>query len=268
MIDFAHSLLNQRKALVDSKNRLREMSEAVSRPVDFGFPDWIQLYSLVMEFSPDLIIELGRGYGNSTCLFTEAVNKNGKGNVVSVGFDSEHAWEKTTVPSLKKLISPGWLEKLEIKQQDIMKIDFTEITRQAQRVLLFWDAHGKELAQFIIAQLFPIIQTKEHLIVMHDVTDTGNSVPPPPPENDAPKTIKIQNLTSIFEEIIPLFDFFSSNGIPYDTLRESTLRFLRENEQNSPDKSKELKDTWIELVGKDEPIERSHMIYYDLNNKN
>lgn len=267
MIDFAHSLLNQRKALVDSKNRLRELSEAVSRPVDFGYPDWIQLYSLVLEFSPDLIIELGRGYGNSTCLFTEAVNKSGKGKVVSVGYDSEHAWDKITVPALQKLISSQWLDKLDVKQQDIMKTDFTEITRQAQRVLLFWDAHGKELAKYVLAHLFPLLQNKENLIVMHDVTDHGHSSIAPSEVPVAPNIFQIENLTSPFEEIIPLFDFISSNGILYDSLRESIRRFVRKNEQTSPDISEELKNTWNELVGDHVSIERSYMIYLDISNK-
>jgi len=48
---------------------------------------------------------------------------------------------------------------------------------------------------------------------------------------------------------------------------ESIRRFVRENEQSSPDISKELKKTWNELVGDHEPMERSHMIYYDINNK-
>jgi len=267
MIDYTASLWNNRKELIDSKKRLRELSEAVSRPVDFGFPDWIQLYSLVLEFSPDLIIELGRGYGNSTCLFTEAVNKSGKGKVVSIGYDSEHAWEKTTVPSLQKLISPQWLDKLHVKQQDIMKTDFTEITRQAQRVLLFWDAHGKEVAKYVLAHLFPLLQNKENLIVMHDVTDHGHSSIAPPQVPGGPNIFQIENLTSPYEEIISLFDFISSNGIQYDTLRESIRRFVRENEQTSPDISKELKNTWNELVGDHVSIERSYMIYFDIKNK-
>jgi len=267
MIDFAYSLLNQRKDLVDSKKRLRELSEDVSRPVDFGFPDWIQLYSLVLEFSPDLIVELGRGYGNSTCLFTEAVNKSGKGKVVSVGYDSEHAWDKITVPALQKLISSQWLDKLSIKQQDIMKTDFAEIIGKSERILLFWDAHGKELAQYIISHLFPLLQNKEHLIVMHDITDTGSSDPASSTEFGGYEIFQIHNLVSIFEEIIPLFDFISNNDIQYDTLRESIRRFVRKNEQTSPDISKELKKTWNELVGDHEPMERSHMIYYDINNK-
>jgi len=266
MIDYTASLWNNRKELIDSKKRLGELCKAVNRPVDFMFADWIQLYSLVFEFSPDLIIELGRGFGNSTCLFTEAVSKSGKGKVVSIGYDGENAWEKTTVPSIQKLINSQWLDKLRVIQQDIMKVDFSEITQQSQRILLFWDAHGKELAQYILANIFPLLQNKEHLIIMHDVTDTGNSDPVSSPENNG-KIFQVNNLVSPFEEIVPLFEYFSSNGIFCDTLRESIRRFVKENEQTSSDISKELKNIWNELVGDDVSLERSHMIYFDIKNK-
>ena len=88
MIDFASSLWNRRKDLLDSKERLRDLCKTVGHFEDLRFSDWVKLYALTLEFSPDLIIELGRGRGNSTCLFTEAVNKTGKGKVVSIGYDS------------------------------------------------------------------------------------------------------------------------------------------------------------------------------------
>ena len=264
MIDFASSFWNHRKELVDSKERLRQLCEAVNRPIDLEFHEWFKLYALVLEFSPDLIIELGRGYGNSTCIFTEAVNKSGKGEVVSIGYDSEHCWEQKTIPSLQNLVSPQWHDKLTIIHKDIMKIDFTEIIQPAKRVLLFWDAHGGDLGKYILTHIFPLLQKKEHLIIVHDITDNGNYVPPI--ENDGPKKFRIDNFESPFEEIIPLFDYLSSNDIQYDTLRESVTRFLEENEQTSPDKSTELKNTWDELGG-DRPLMESHQIYFDINNK-
>jgi len=263
MIDYASSLWNHRKELLDSKKRIRDLSEAVNRPIDLGFPEWVKLYTLVLEFSPDLIIELGRGYGNSTCVFTEAVNKIGKGKVVSVGYDGGHCWEKETAPSIQNVITPQWFDRLHVMQQDIMKTDFTEITKPAQRILLFWDAHGKELGQYILAHLFPLLQKKEHLVIVHDITDRGPSAPPS--ENDVQK-FRLHNLESAFEEIMPLFDFLSTNNIQYDTMRESATRFLEKNDQTSPDKSKELKDTWNELVS-DHALVESHMIYFDINNK-
>lgn len=266
MIDYASSLWNHRNDLINSKKRLIELNKAVNRPEDLLFSDWLKLYALTLEFSPDLIIELGRGYGNSTCVFTETVNKMGKGKVVSIGYDSEHAWETMTIPSLQKFISPQWLDKLHIIQQDIMKTDFSEITQKAQRVLLFWDAHGKELGQYVLGHLLPLLQKKEHLIIVHDITDPSPSYVPPP-ETDTRKIFWIQNLASSFEEIIPILDFLSSNSIQYDTLRKSIRRFVKENEQTSPDISKELKNTWNELVDDQHLIETSHMIYFDIDNK-
>jgi len=102
---------------------------------------------------------------------------------------------------------------------------------------------------------------------MHDVTDHGPSGVKLPEVSVSPNILQIENLTSPFEELSSLFDFISSNGIPYDTMGESIRRFVRENEQNSPDKSKELKNTWNELVGDHVSIERSYMIYLDINNK-
>lgn len=262
MIDFASCLWNHRKELIVSKKHLKELNEAVNRPIDFAFHEWIKLYTLVLEFSPDLIIELGRGYGNSTCIFTEAINKIGKGKVVSIGYDNQ-SWEKFTVPSLQKLVNPQWFDKLDIMQQDIMKTDFTEMTQPAQRILLFWDAHGTELAQYVLSHLFPLLQKKEHLIIMHDVTDTGH--PATPSENDTSEKFRLHTLESSFEEIIPAFNYISANNVQYDTIRSSVSKFLEENDKNS-DKSKELKNAWDELVD-DRPLIQSHMIYYNINNK-
>lgn len=268
MIDSASCLWNHRKDLVDSKEHLRQLYEAVNRPIDLRFTEWLKLYALVLEFSPDLIIELGRAYGNSTCVLTEAVNKSGKGKVVSIDYDGGKLWQNETLPRLQKLIDVQWRDKLTIVHEDIMKIDFTEITRQAQRILLFWDAHGLELAQYIIAHLFPLLQKKEHLIVMHDISWNTDPIAVPPSEYNVSMLIRINNLLSTYEEIIPAFSYISKNGIQYDTLAESEIRFLEENDKNSPEKSSELKNTWNELVDNSEGLgEKSDMMYFDINNK-
>ncbi len=243
------------------------MYKAVNRPVDLSFTQWLQLYTIVLEFSPDLIIELGRGYGNSTCVFTEAVNKAGKGRVISIGYDSELGWEKTTLPHLQKIIDPQWLEKLHVINQDILKTDFAEIVGQAKRVLLFWDAHAMKLAQYLLANLFPILQKREHLIIVHDITDAKNTQMDTTYKNDMPTFIWINNLACPFEEIIPIIDFISRNGITYDTPAESVVRFLREDEQASSGRAKELMMVWNELVGSSTLMSDSHMIYFDINNK-
>jgi len=264
MIDFASSLWSHRKDLIDSKERLLKLREAVNHPGDQDFADWFKLYALVLEYSPDLIIELGRAYGNSTCVFTEAINKIGKGKVVSIDYDGGKLWQNKTLSRLQKLIDVQWVDKLTIIHEDIMKIDFTEITSQGQRILLFWDAHGLEVAKYLIAHLFPLLQKKEHLIVVHDMIDTKHSPISPSYENYE-SLFWVNNLACDFEEIVPITNFITHNDIIFDTTGDSITRFLEENEQTSPDRSKELESIFKKLVGDSDELITSHMIYFDIN---
>ncbi len=51
---------------------LKELFAAVDRPTDLSWPQWETIYEFTIRNKPKLIVELGRGYANSTCLFTEA----------------------------------------------------------------------------------------------------------------------------------------------------------------------------------------------------
>jgi cephalosporin hydroxylase len=54
--------------LVDELHRL---FEAVDAPNDLEFQTWLSLHDLTVGHGPDLVIELGRGYGSSTVVFTD-----------------------------------------------------------------------------------------------------------------------------------------------------------------------------------------------------
>jgi hypothetical protein len=69
------------------------------------------------------VLKLGRGYGNSTCVFTEAAHSVGC-RVVSIGFDSERAWETQTAPRLADLVDESWFAPLTVVQDDITTLDF------------------------------------------------------------------------------------------------------------------------------------------------
>src|SRR5271165_1309807 len=108
MIDFAQSLYENRKKITAEIPRLNQLLSIVNRPSDLSLAQWIQLYSFAGAFSPDLIIELGRGCGNSTTLFTELANNQKNIELTSVGFDGERYWEKITNPALKRIVSNDW----------------------------------------------------------------------------------------------------------------------------------------------------------------
>jgi hypothetical protein len=54
---------------------------------------------------------------------------------------------------------------------DITTFDFTTILEDAERILIFWDAHGFEIAGRIFSHIMPMIASKPHVVFCHDVSD-------------------------------------------------------------------------------------------------
>jgi hypothetical protein len=73
----AQAYWNQRVALSNARDRILSLAQAVDQRSDLLPYQWAQLMAAALDFAPDLILELGRGRGNSTCAFTEASNING-----------------------------------------------------------------------------------------------------------------------------------------------------------------------------------------------
>ena len=62
---------NQRQVLLEARPRIEALVETIGENTDLTPFQWAQLLAYTLEFKPDLILELGRGAGNSTCVFTE-----------------------------------------------------------------------------------------------------------------------------------------------------------------------------------------------------
>src|SRR5215212_5051802 len=91
------ALWRHRDRLRLARDRFHRMAEAVGSPVDLDLGQWFQLYAFALEVEPDLVLELGRGYGNSTCVFTEAAQTSG-GRVLSISNDTPSGWATRTEP--------------------------------------------------------------------------------------------------------------------------------------------------------------------------
>src|SRR5262249_10297515 len=121
----------------------------------------------------DLIIELGRGYGNSTCCFLEVCRhlKDVNGcKLISLCFGDD--WEKLTWPKVEKIVGRDWAAPGSILRQDILQFDFAAAVRHAKRVAVLWDAHGFAIAECVLGKLMPAIAPKPHVVLMHDLCDT------------------------------------------------------------------------------------------------
>ena len=70
----AQAYWNQRHIIHQCQSRWKKLAEAVGSLSDLSLYQWAQMGAFALEFKPELILELGRLYGNSTCVFLEVVN--------------------------------------------------------------------------------------------------------------------------------------------------------------------------------------------------
>ncbi len=88
----ADAYYNQRTALAQSSDRLNKLREAINDPINLFSTQWAHWFTYALDYKPDLILELGRGAGNSTCVFAEAIHQNQHGRLVS--FCLTDFWQK------------------------------------------------------------------------------------------------------------------------------------------------------------------------------
>ncbi|MBI4534464.1 MAG: hypothetical protein HY711_11015 [Candidatus Melainabacteria bacterium] len=199
------------------------LSMAVGRPGDLSIAQWAHLYALILQYRPDVIVELGRGYGNSTCVFALAAQKLINTRVLSFCLSDD--WEQRTVPAIKDLVDDCFFENLQINNGDFTTVSFNELVKPGQRVLLFWDAHGYQVAEFVLSNVMPVFADNEHLIVMHDITDNrycgmSKSYGDKPFWSSMDEYYRrgtnfynISWLTGVVDQAIPVLDFCFRNDI-------------------------------------------------------
>ena len=98
----AQAYWNQRHALARSRDRVEMVARCINRFSDLSLFQWAQLIAMVLEFQPDLILELGRLKGNSTCAFTEAANLLAPHITRVLSICDSADWDAETRPRLKK----------------------------------------------------------------------------------------------------------------------------------------------------------------------
>jgi hypothetical protein len=183
------------------------MHRLVDSPAfDLPLDEWRELYDATLEFQPDLVLELGRGYGNSTAVFTEAAQSI-PCRVTSIGFDAEHAWETRTAPRLSTVVGAEWFAPLTVVQDDITTIDFEPLLEGSMRTLVYWDAHGSDVADAIFRRLMPALPHENRIIV--------DDVWPAPEQYGLRAEHRAGPLWSLFDEIIPLWDYLSEHDIEF-----------------------------------------------------
>jgi hypothetical protein len=243
----ARACWNQRYVLAELKPRIQMVLKAVADPGSLNIFQYAQLMATALEFRPDLIVELGRGQGNSTCAFTEVANRLGNMKVLSL--DQNRNWSATE-RRLRATEPKSWFQPLAAIETDILTFNFREALAGASRVLLFWDAHGFDVARIVLGGILPELANREHLVAMHDIYDlryqakenlsygndelwTGG--------NSTNSYLMIGNIASNVEQAVSVLDFSTRNGCPLHTADHSLHTELNEAETS------ELTNLWGDM---------------------
>jgi hypothetical protein len=220
MITPSQAYWNQRHALASARDLLLTLANAINKPLDLTSFQWAQLYAMALEFRPHIILELGRDTGNSTCVFTEAARQLSQCRVVSLCFST--TWEDHTLPKIQPLVPAGWFDPLRIEHADILTFNYEEIFGGAARIMIFWDAHGYDIAECVLGRILPLIQDRPHLVMNHDMSDLRYQ----PDEffhdyylwkglSNEPAYFQIGDLVSNVQQAISVTDFLARNNLTF-----------------------------------------------------
>jgi hypothetical protein len=220
------ALVSQFDAITAKLDRWNWLIETLDRPTDLAPHQWVSLAAFALDFQPDLIIELGRGYGNSTAMFLEVCDQLPGCRLLSLC--NTDSWRTVSVPKLAKMGST-WLSRGECRECDIL--EQTINLRGVNRVFLFWDAHGFEIADWMLGYVMPMLAHKKHLVAMHDISDLrycGTKRPYDGPlwkgGNAEMPAYQIGSMFSRVQQAIAVADFTSRNGIGFNSADTSLHR--------------------------------------------
>ena len=258
------ALWRHRWEVAETQGRIRAFRDAVDAPGDLSLYQYAQLLATVLEFRPDLILELGRGRGNSTCLFTEAANRlGGSARVISICRSED--WESHTLPRLRAVVPDDWFKPLTALTADILQVDYSRLLEGAGRVLVFWDASGFDVAECVLGAIMPLLAPIQHLILMHDISDSrrvsfdhmsyGNAGLWKGDEGSG-AAIKIGVMDSNEEQSIAALDFTTRNGLTFESADQSLYADL------TPGQQAELRSLLGELFDT-----QGHWFYFTLNER-
>jgi cephalosporin hydroxylase len=261
----ASSLWNQRNGVAGIKKRINDLCAAINWENDLELCQWVQLLSFSLEYNPDLILELGRGKGNSTCVFTEAANHLPGCKVVSVCNSKD--WDKLSVPRVREVVPDNWFDPLTILRADILRLDYRQILEGGERILLFWDAHGFEVAECVLGGVLPLLADRDHLVLMHDISDSryagedyfdyrGEKIWKIGPDEDKARMC-LWNYNSLQEQLISILDFTTRNKLTLHSADHSLHTELEQNPEKMTELDQLLGDPFFSLSG--------HWFWFTLN---
>src|SRR5437764_45706 len=118
---------NQSSTLIAHRDRIARLLDAVGCPEQLSQAQAMSLFAVTLEWEPDLIVELGRGRGNSTAILCEAANvlRSSRTRVVSLCLTP--FWDRETRPRLASVVDSLWYQPLTALKADIVSFDYAAL---------------------------------------------------------------------------------------------------------------------------------------------
>lgn len=186
-------------------------------PGDMPWNEWLQIYGLCKAFNPNCVFEFGRGYGNSTLVFDSCLTNNQP--LYSICITDYSETQRGLAQKNIKL-----RKDTKILHSNIIDFPFKRIARKHrdQKVMVFWDAHGFEVAEEILARFLPELNG-EVLVLMHDIGDLrfqksfrefgSQSIWKAEPEKWPGPSVVVGHFFAHVAQLVSITDFCSRNKI-------------------------------------------------------
>lgn len=261
------ALWNQRFKLKQTKLRLKHLADAVGHISDSSLAQYAQMFAITLEFKPNLIVEFGRGAGNSTAVFTEAANQLGTCSVISICLSND--WQNKTSNRISKIVHKQWFDKLDAQIANILDIKFNELIKGKSKILFLWDVHGWDVAEYTLAKALPTLASRQHLVLVHDISyfdpksanasyqDNGIWKGYAGDDVKNPPYVVLNSMASPFEEMIAIYDFTSRNSLKIHSVQEEINDLYKKNQVKAV--------TLKKLLGKEFSDSSSSFQHFSLN---
>ena len=274
-IDIARYYYDQRFQIAEDAGMLNALIDATKAEYDLAPPQWAQWYSVALGFQPDLILELGRSKGNSTAVFCQAASRLNRTRVVSLCHSND--WASETLPRLTGVVPGGWLDRLDARMADILEVDYEDVLRGHERILLLWDAHGFEIAEIVLGRILPLISERPHLVLIHDISDNRYGAVPRSYEGQplwkgsralaatgrGTSRVNIGWMNSRQDQVIALADFSARNDIEIGSADHEYRQFFDAHPQYAAELRRVVGDrffstsahwAFLSLTGRERPF--------------
>lgn len=164
-----NALMSNIEILETIAPKIHETLDALKASLNLAGCQAMALAAMVVERKPDIIIDLGTGSGASAASMAIAAGAV-KPQTAIMTFDLSDHWTEDAVPRLVGIDRSRWAP-VRTMLHDIATFDFASLIGENRSIVVFWDAHGYEVASGVLCHLMPHISDRRHIVICHDMSD-------------------------------------------------------------------------------------------------